>query len=171
MATVEQPFTAPTLERSFLELYDLEAHKVLAYLIAATGQRADAEDLAAETFLRAWRAWPRFEHSGVPARFWLLKIARNLVLDRARSRARLVAFQQVPERGEESAEDSAIRRTVLLAALQRASEQDRELLSLRAAGLSFAEVGEAVGKSEAAAKMAWHRAARKLRDHLEVSGG
>ena len=169
MATVQSLSGDPKgLERSFLELYDREAERLLAYLIAATGQPADAEDLAADTFLRAWRAWPRFQDTGTPARFWLLKIARNLVVDRARASGRTVAFREVADRGDESTEDYAIRRAVLLDALQQAPEHDREVLSLRASGLTFTEVGEAIGKSEAAAKMAWHRAARRLRDKMEV---
>jgi len=55
-ATVAPP--SPRLEQAFLELYDREAPVVLAYLRAATGD--DAEDLAAETFLRAWRRWPAY---------------------------------------------------------------------------------------------------------------
>jgi DNA-directed RNA polymerase specialized sigma24 family protein len=56
------------LNETFLELYDQEGASVLAYLRAAVGQEAEAEDLAAETFLRAWRHWPRFRASEQPAR-------------------------------------------------------------------------------------------------------
>jgi RNA polymerase sigma-70 factor (ECF subfamily) len=152
------------LKESFVELYDREAGALLAYLRAATGHPADAEDLAAETFLRAWRQWPSFQTTEVPPRHWLLRIAHNLVIDRGRRQARM--------RWEPLAESPAqapdtVNRLQLLAAVAQLPDGDRELVALRAAGLTFAEVGEATGRSEGAVKMAWHRAAERLRPNLE----
>src|SRR5207244_3030959 len=56
----------------------------------------DVEDMVAETFSRAWRAWPRFRGGDAEARAWLLRIARNHAIAgwRRSRRFRLVA---VPE--------------------------------------------------------------------------
>src|SRR3712207_3338988 len=57
----------------------------LAYRL--TGNRADAEDLAQDVFVRAFRALPRFRQGTMEG--WLHRITTNLFLDQARRRARL----------------------------------------------------------------------------------
>jgi RNA polymerase sigma-70 factor, ECF subfamily len=158
---------APGLERAFGDLYDREAPVVLAYLRAAAGE--DAEDLAAETFLRAWRRWRAYRLTDRPVRHWLIRIARNLVIDRARRQGRLTVLPLAhePSAGADAVAAGVVDRLQLLAALDVLGPEDRELLAMRAAGLSFAEVGAQLGRTEAAARMAWHRAARRLQPHLE----
>ena len=159
---------AEPAEATFMELYDREAHTVLRYLrTAAPG--AEAEDLAAETFSRAWRAWSRFRGTPVEARAWLLRIARNAAIDAGRRRGgvRLVPIDDHHPADRQGPDAEAVDRILLRNALAQLNREDRHLLALRAAGLSHAEIGALVGKSEAAAKMAWHRAAERLRPHLE----
>jgi RNA polymerase sigma factor (sigma-70 family) len=101
-------------------------------------------------------------------RYWLLRIAHNLVIDRARrqSRARIVPLGDAASDGKDTGA-VVVDRLQLLRALQNLSDDDREVVSLRAAGLQFAEVAAVIGKTEPAARMAWHRAARRLREQLE----
>jgi RNA polymerase sigma-70 factor (ECF subfamily) len=157
---------ARSLEQTFLDLYDREAPVLLAYLRAAAGD--DAEDLAAETFLRAWRQWPAYRFTDRPVRHWLVRIARNLVIDRARRRGRLEVLPLTREPAVDDAVASGVvDRLQLMDALDLLSAPERELLAMRAAGLTFAEAGAQLGRTEAAARMAWHRAARRLQAHLE----
>src|SRR3989442_14567697 len=83
-------------EATFMALYDREAPLVLRYLRGWTRPGDDVEDMVAETFSRAWRAWPRFRGGDAEARAWLLRIARNHAIAgwRRSRRFRLVA---VPE--------------------------------------------------------------------------
>ncbi len=61
--------------------------EIMRYLLRMSGNRADAADLFQETWLRAYRAYPRLEpESGV--RPWLYSIAVNLLRNRARDGAR-----------------------------------------------------------------------------------
>ena len=64
---------------AFAALYDRWSGPVLRFLWHLSYDRDAAEDLMQETFLRAWRAAPRYE---VRARFstWLFQVARNLWL-------------------------------------------------------------------------------------------
>jgi RNA polymerase sigma-70 factor (ECF subfamily) len=67
-------------------LFERYGAALLAYTTGLTGSRAAAEEIVQETMLRAWR------HAGeLPpdtwARSWLMKVARNLTIDRARTRA------------------------------------------------------------------------------------
>lgn len=154
------------LEASFEALYAAEGATVLRYLRAATAGGGDAEDLCAETFLRAWRAWPRYRHGEAPPRAWLLRIARNLARSRFRSTKRVRVLAEDVSSGADVTEAS-VRRMDLENAVARLHWPDRELVALRGAGLSHAEVAALQGRTEDAVKMAWSRALRRLRADME----
>src|SRR5438552_7639151 len=61
---------------------------VYAYLVYLTGDRAAAEDLAAETFEKALRVWKQFDPRRASAKTWLCQIARSRALDHFRAEAR-----------------------------------------------------------------------------------
>jgi RNA polymerase sigma-70 factor, ECF subfamily len=153
--TMDSTNAVSDLERSFLALHDREAGTILRYLRAAVGEAADPEDLAAETFARAWRSWSRFQdRDGESARNWLVKIARNLAVDSHRQRARRP--QAMLSDSLESADPfgSSLDRIQLMRAIHGLALKDRNVVALRAAGLPFAAVGAVLGISEPAAKMA-----------------
>ncbi|HXA43601.1 MAG TPA: sigma-70 family RNA polymerase sigma factor [Candidatus Solibacter sp.] len=156
------------LEASFLQAYDLHADTVLRYLRIAVGD-GDAEDLCSETFCSAWTAWARYRGDRSAALPWLMRIARNRVIDRSRRR------KSQPVDSLERHLDFATSTTVdptdrleLQAALSKLSRGDRELLALRAAGLTHAEIGRLQRRREPAVKTAWVRALRRIRPFLEV---
>jgi len=158
------------LEARFLAIYMQEGPPIFRYLRARSNDRAEAEDLHAETFCRAWQAWPRFRGENTDIRPWLFRIARNLLVDRHRRR-RLLWF--LPLEAEEASwvkDDVATvvsDRSLLEQALRRLSSSDRELVAFRLAGLSHREIGRIQGRSEFAVKMAWHRAIERLRADME----
>lgn len=158
---------AAHLEQTFLELYNLEAMPVLRYLHAAVHDYGTAEELMSETFLRAWEAWPRFEHRGIAPRSWLFRIARNLAIDQSRKRRPVVPLaDDVRDRRAESTATTAADRVLLAAALQRVPRADRDLLLLRSVGLTHSEIGKVQGRSDKAVKVAWFRAVQRLRAEL-----
>jgi RNA polymerase sigma-70 factor (ECF subfamily) len=157
------------LEARFMVVYTQEGPPIFRYLRARSNDSAEAEDLHAETFCRAWQAWPRFRGETSDVRPWLFRIARNLLVDRHRRR-RLLWFLPL-----ENYEASAVKddiatgvsnRTLLEKALRQLSSPDRELVAFRLAGLSHREIGRIQGRSELAVKMAWHRAIERLRAHM-----
>lgn len=85
-----------TIDRDgFTDLYRQNFPAVAGYLYRRTGNHAVAEDLAAETFLAAWKALPRYQPTQVPFRAWLLRIATNqanALARRERSRQRRLRF-------------------------------------------------------------------------------
>ncbi len=161
------------LEARFLSLYTQEGPVILRYLRVRATNLSEVEDLHAETFCLAWQAWPRFRGGSVDLRPWLFRIARNLLIDRHRRRG-LVRFLPLEGRHiSKRAEDIAVAvtgRALLQEVLKRASPPDRELIALRVAGLSHAEIGKVQGRSEQAVKVAWHRTLERLRSQLEVAG-
>ena len=160
------------LEARFLAVYMEEGPAILKYLRARADSAMEAEDLHAETFCRAWQAWPRFEGEGMEVRPWLFRIARNLLVDRHRRR-RLFWFLPLENYEAKSMKDEVAAtvsdRAVLEDALGRLSGSDRELVAFRLAGLSHREIGRIQGRSEGAVKIGWHRAIERLRDHMEAA--
>jgi RNA polymerase sigma-70 factor (ECF subfamily) len=152
----------------FYDLYQREAVVVLRYLRSTLRQPVAAEDLCADTFCKAWDAWPRFSGTDAEARAWLMRIARNLVIDSVRRDGRVkfteLAAEQPSALGSETdAEVLDMRR-----AMKSLERDDRELLAMRMAGLSHAEIARVRGKSEEAIKKAWQRALVRVREQLEV---
>src|SRR5882724_2910718 len=68
-------------------LYEEHGRSLLAYATRLTGDHAAAEDVVQETLVRAWRHADDLENGKGSVRGWLLTVARNIVVDRARARA------------------------------------------------------------------------------------
>jgi len=71
----------------FEELLQRHEREIMRYLLRVSGDRDDAADLFQETWLRAYRAYPRLQPES-DARPWLYAIATNLCRNRARNGAR-----------------------------------------------------------------------------------
>jgi RNA polymerase sigma-70 factor (ECF subfamily) len=144
---------------------------VLRYAVARLGRRDLAEDVTQEVCLAVLTALPRYEDTGRPFRSFVFGIAAHKVADahRAAYRRHDVPTEDVPDRADDAPgpEEAAIRgedARRALALLDRLGEEQRELLLLRvAAGLSAEEVGEVLGMSPGAVRVAQHRALARLR--------
>ncbi len=143
---------------------------VYRLVYCSLGDAHDAEDLAQETFLRAWNRRDTFQ-PGTCMRVWLLRIAANAVCDLARRRKRLTfitlehdpADEQSPARHLELAEAGAILRI----ALEQLSEMTRMVFHLRVQeDLSFRDIAELVGTTEQGARWHMHQARTKLAKSL-----
>ncbi|MGH7705018.1 MAG: RNA polymerase sigma factor [Candidatus Dormibacteria bacterium] len=162
---------APT---EFEQVYREYGAMVHRYCLARLGDANAAEDAAAQTFEAAFRAYERVRPRRETVYFWLLKIARNAVIDEIRRQSRLrrltdrLWHTQAPNPDPET---TVVIRSELLALLQasrRLSKRDRELVALRcAADLSYREIGELVGLSENSATVATRRAFARLRVAME----
>ena len=138
-----------------------------------------AEDAASQTFLNALRALPTFRAADAQNSFraWLFAIARNEVagMHRRRLRQPVVALDSVPEQDDAavSLEDRAIaseRHDRLQQTLASFPADQRDLIELRLAGLTSAEIGTVLGKSEAAVRKAQSRIVQTLRRELNQIG-
>ena len=72
----------------FAEAAERHLDDVHAFLVYLTGDRGLAEDLTAETFVRALERWRRFDPRRGSARTWLCQLARSTALDHFRSEER-----------------------------------------------------------------------------------
>ena len=142
-----------------------------AYVIA--GSAADAEDAAQEGFVKAWHALSRFR-AGAAFRPWLLTIVANEARNRRRSGRRqddlALRAAEVRPSGDaapspEAAALAGERRRLLLAAVNRLPEADRQVIACRFfLELSEKEMAGALGCRRGTVKSRLSRAIARLRD-------
>ena len=158
----------------FEEVYRRHAASVHRFCVSQVCDRAVAEDLTHEAFVRAFVAYERVGPDLDSVRAWLLAIARNVCADHHRRhgrRRRLLARLTARPPADPDVEVVAQREVDLArvtAVLASFRERERQLIGLRvAADLSYREIAEVLRISEAAAKIGTRRALGKLRARLE----
>jgi RNA polymerase sigma-70 factor (ECF subfamily) len=139
-----------------------------AYLLL--GDPDDAQDIAQESFLRAWKYLRRFDATR-PLRPWLMSITANLARNRRRSAGRYFAALMRAFRDEpvsEPAEDQSTRNIQareLWEAVQKLNVLDQQIVYLRYfLDLPVAETAEILKVPEGTVKSRLSRALGKLRD-------
>jgi len=148
----------------FHALYTKYAPDVFRFAHYLSGNRAEAEDITSETFVRAWTSPAPIRMTTVKG--YLFTIARHLFLQGLRRRSRHVPLDQemvdpgaAPHlRAEQESEMKAV-----VARLQRLPEVDRAALVMRAVEeMPYDEIARALGISLSAAKVKVHRARMAL---------
>ena len=159
--------------RAFTELVDRHAAACLRFATRMLGDRADAEDVAQETFLRAYNALESYD-DGLPFRTWLFSIlinrCRTAMSQRIRRERRIVADSEALERTSLVAgapQDSIELREELNRAIAALSPEQREAFLLRhIEELSYEEIMAVTGAGQSALKMRVKRACERLRELL-----
>ena len=150
------------------------APRIRAYVQRMVRYREEAEDLTQETFLKAYRALPRFD-AGRPFKPWIFAIATNTALNAIRNRQRRgVRMELDPALPAPHAADtgcSGDRAERLEFALACLAPRAMQLITLHYhEGLSLKEAGAILGMSEGAAKAALCRARQELRERMKQDG-
>ncbi len=167
---------------AFGALYERYVAKIYRYHYYRTGDVHDAEDLAARTFYRALKALPRYEERGLPFGAWLYRIAHNTVANWLRDRSRrpvvgldAVATVATADWGPHEEAERREQQAWLLSAVRRLPPERQELLIFKfVEGMSNAEIGALIGRTEGAVKSLYHRTLVALREQLaleETAGG
>ena len=176
---------AKDLEAGFPDLVDLHRDRLYTIALRLLGDRRDAEEVAQDTLVRAFRAMQGYGADRIASlrlRPWLASIAVNL----SRNRRRRADDRQPPSQlepmleggfdvaldGRSGPEQRADRRETqreLAAALLRLTPSVRAAIVLRHVdGLSVAETADALGRPEGTIKAQVHRGLRELRATLEA---
>lgn len=165
---------ARTDREAFGELYERYVDRIYAYLLYRTGSRQDAEDLTQRVFSQALASIAGYDPRGGSVGGWLFTIAHNLLANYHRTRARrpsapleaaaAAADPTASFEGVEAEEDArAVRR-----AISRLPPDRQHLILLKyVVGLSNAEIGRVLGKSEGAVKSLLRRTLAALRREME----
>ena len=134
-----------------------------------------ADDVAQETCVAVLRALPRYQRQGPPFVAFVYAIASNKVADAQRSfRRSAVLVDEFPDQTEPS--PTPEERVLSTASVRGANEllarlpaKTRQVLLLRAGGLSADLVGQQLGMTANAVRVAQHRGVTKLRQMIEDS--
>ena len=160
--------------QAFAALYDRYFEVVYRYVSYRVREVEEAEDVTSEVFFRALRAMPRYEPRQ-PFLAWLYRIARNAVIDRARTLRPRVSFEDAlahPDSGDHVVDPdvrilAADRRARLRVALATLTAEQQEVVILRfVEGLSAEEVGEIMGKRAGTVRGLQFRALQALKKHI-----
>ena len=157
------------------QLHDEHAAALWGFCLRLTGgNRAQAEDVAQETLLRAWRNAAVLEKSQGSVRAWLFTVARNIVIDESRTKRARSEFpvDEVPEPGHaDDRSDELLMTWVVADAVTHLSAEHRAVLQeCYFNGRSVAEAARRLGIPEGTVKSRTHYALRALRLALEEMG-
>lgn len=159
-----------TGDRAFERLYRTHVQDVYRYALMVLRNRADAEDVAQTTFLKAYRAIEKGDRPRHP-RKWLITIAHNTCRTRmrdAKRRPQEVSFEtQIADTAAiQTHEDVDVGE--LVHALGSLSFNQRSALVMRELeGRSYAEIAEVLDLSSSAVETLLFRARRAIREQLE----
>jgi len=159
----------------FEEVYRRHSADVLRFCIFQLRDLSTAEDVAADVFVSAFLAYERTRPAEDGVRVWLIRIARNAVIDyqRRNQKWRRVMSALIRDRDSRIGDVEALagsNETIreLTSAMAGLRKRERLLISLRyGADLSFDQVGAVLGMSPKAASTATSRAVERL---CELSG-
>jgi RNA polymerase sigma-70 factor (ECF subfamily) len=152
-----------------LEMFERHHSAIYRYALRMTGAREAAEDVTQEVFLRVIRSRDRYDGRD-RERAWLLRIARNLIIDLHRRHRR----SPVDENSSDEASCGASQDLVLAVrqAIGRLDTDDRDVVLLRfIGGLGHDEIADVVGLSPAAVRSRIYRARVALRSMLARTAG
>jgi RNA polymerase sigma-70 factor (ECF subfamily) len=160
-------------EDAFEQLVRAHQRYVFNLAYRVLGDRNEAEDVAQETFVRAWRGLPSFR---AECRFttWLYRIARNVCLNRLpRLEAELRQTEELsqPLASPDPAPDEVVgareRQALLHSELARLPERYRLVLTLRyLQGFSYAEIADVLSLPLGTVKTHLHRGREALAARL-----
>lgn len=160
-------------DAAFEALVNRYQQPLIGFFFRMVGDQSIAEELAQETFLRAYRLRKTY---GSDAKFttWIYRIATNLAINRPRDirheRAKVVV--SIEKRGEQTGSEQVILRRERLAAVRRhidalPEHQRLAVLMHKYQGLDYQQIAEVLELSEAATRSLLFRAYETLQQKLK----
>jgi len=153
----------------FEELYRQYSADIYRFALYLTGERALAEDITSETFVRAWTATSALRLTTVKA--YLLAIARNLYIEELRRQGRHADLPETLQDHRDLARQTEARSALgkTAEALQKIPEGDRTALLMRTMDeMSYEDIASALGISMSAVKTRIFRARLRLTELQEA---
>ncbi|MBS3908047.1 MAG: sigma-70 family RNA polymerase sigma factor [Actinobacteria bacterium] len=160
-------------------LYDDFLPHVFRYVYYQVNNRAVAEDLTSETFLKMLTAVPDFREGGDSFYPWLLRIAKNTTFDYLRSKSRQTHIsldEEIEELLFDRRNKSDLEHTVIAAldaeevkkAVGKLTDEQQQVLLLKfTMGLSNAQVARVLDKTEGSIKSLQVRALASIKRYFE----
>jgi RNA polymerase sigma-70 factor (ECF subfamily) len=143
--------------------------------LASYAGGADADDVAQEICVAVFKVLPQYQDNGAPFAAWVFAIAANKIADaQRRFRRSAVLVDEFPDQVESSPtpEERMLALAHVRAAfqlIQRLPQRVQQVVMMRAHGVSADMVGEHLGMSANAVRVAQHRGLVRLRQLVEES--
>jgi RNA polymerase sigma-70 factor (ECF subfamily) len=151
-------------------LYEAYFDKIYRYIAARVRNKAEAEDLTQQVFMKMLQSISSFKYKGLPFSSWLYRIAHNQVVDflRQKNKKATVDIEGLPIPDTKDDPEHLLEKQVDIEQVKRATQKltpaQQEVISLRFTGeLSISECAKVMGKSEGAIKALQHNAVLALR--------
>ena len=167
------------MARDFRDLAEEYAGRIFTYARYSLRHREDAEDVTQEVLVRLWANHQTIEPASTAA--WVMRVARNLVIDVSRRRsARAAVFNEGADVAEmaahvasaeaaDSVADRAQLRQRLEEALAELNEPYRSIVVMREIqGLAYDEIAASMCMPLGTIKVYLHRARRRLRESMRT---
>lgn len=159
--------------KDYKNIFEKHYTGVYRLLTSFLSNRATAEDLAQETFLKFYLT-PPLEMDNVGG--WLTRVAKNLAynhLHRERSRAERESQVDLPKEAEPESHLLEEEENALIGqVLNSLSERDRICLTLRLSGMNYAEIAQAIDVKESSVGTILARARERFKkEYLKLKGG
>jgi RNA polymerase sigma-70 factor (ECF subfamily) len=157
---------------AFAQIVDRWQTRLINFFYRSTGNRADAEDLAQETFIELNRVAARYQPQGT-FRAFVFTLARRRLIDGYRKKARRPLEYVDPSeyfmqsQAESSDQIREIEEAFHCALAALPENQRNAILMLQQQGLSYDEIAQALNSSVSAIKTWIHRARTHLRQELK----
>jgi RNA polymerase sigma-70 factor (ECF subfamily) len=154
---------------AWAHLFDRYYPVLCRYAYARLGSAAEAEDIASQTFLKAYEAISRYEYRRRPLLAWLYTICRNLANKRRRSSWPLsIGLEQTDDAAEDRCGTDFANRLDLMEAVLKLKDQQRDVVILRfSLGMSLRDAAGVLNTTEAAVHSLQTRALANLRLRLK----
>lgn len=154
--------------RAFAPLYSRYFDPIYRYCIRRLGHPEEAADVTAQVFVKALAALPRYREDTPSFRSWLFAIAHNVLVDEYRSRHITLAIEEAADVTVDSPslEDEILTAEIggtIRRLLAQLTEDQRQVMELRLAGLTAQQIADTVGRSLGSIKIAQVRAMKQLR--------
>jgi RNA polymerase sigma-70 factor, ECF subfamily len=150
----------------FGEIYDQTVEQIFRFVYFKTGERAIAEDLTQNVYLKALEKINQLKGNG-SFTAWLYAIARNVIADYYRSKNKTISLQLIGEIADSGNGHNIESKETLeetLKALETLNEEEREVIVLHCVEeYSFEEIAKLTKKSPGALRILKHRALGKLK--------
>jgi RNA polymerase sigma-70 factor (ECF subfamily) len=157
----------------FIHVYDYYFKKIYDFAYYRTCSRESAEDITSQTFMRALEKADTYDKSRASVSTWLFKIASNLIIDNFRANRKSSSLEVIEElAAKDDLENEVSEKEILsqvMALLKKLPEKKREIIILRIwQNMSYKEIAEISGASEASCKMIFYRTIDEIREKIPL---
>lgn len=160
--------------KDFSLLYGTYVKKIYDFIYYRTNHKETAEDLTSRAFMKALEKIGSFDSEKGSFSSWIYRIARNSVIDHYRTKkidADIADLWDL-DSGDDIERDFDTKEKLKKVDeyLKTLKSEQREILIMRVwQEMSYKEIAEILGKSEASCKMSFSRAVTKLKKEMPLS--